>query len=310
MTGHCGRIKLRHLVLGDRSAARRAGRLICGALIGLCLGASSHELRAADFDAEYGQGTSKIVVATGSPGELGLLKQLALHFARNQAVQIQWKKAGSGAALKLLRQRCADVVIVHAPAAEQMAVKQGWAAMRVLIGSNEFLLVGPKQDPAQLRQAHSVVDAYRRIAQAEALFLSRGDQSGTHQREQRIWKVAGIQPAGDWYVTTHEYMLATLQKADRQGAHFMTDSSTWLAARKNLAKLKVLYRGDPLLVNHYHVLCQAGDGHVREAAATKFVDFLSSDPAQSIIANFGQIEFGEPLYFNVAETQRRAARQR
>ena len=254
-------------------------------------------LRAADdCDAAYGDGAHAFTVATGSPGELGLLEVLATAFNKRNDTTIRWRKAGSGASLMLLEQGKVDVALVHAPDVEQRAVAEGWAIKRTSIGSNEFYIVGPKHDPAGIARAASVAEAYARIARAKTAFLSRGDNSGTHKKELAIWKAAGIRPSGDWYRVTKSFMLATLRKANEEKAYFMSDGSTWVAARRELPNLEVLFRGDPALVNHYHALCQPVGATKEQAHASRFVDFLRSEEARAIIRSFGKKRYGEPLY--------------
>ena len=177
----------------------------------------------------YGTGPNKMRLATGSPGALGLVKALAEKFNAKHNTAICWQKAGSGASLKLLKNKKVDMVMVHAPAAEKKAVKEGWAAKRTLIGSNEFYIVGPKDDPAKIAAAKTAADAYQRIAKSKSKFFSRGDNSGTHKKELMIWKKAGITPKGDWYIVTKDFMTPTLKRANRDIGYFMTDSSTWVA---------------------------------------------------------------------------------
>ena len=131
----------------------------------------------------YGTSDKVFKLATGSPGELGLLKELADVFNEKHHTTMCWVKAGSGKSLKLLKEKQVDVVMVHAPAIEKQAIKEGWAINRTLIGSNEFYIVGPQNDPAQISSAISAADAYARIAKAKARFLSRGDNSGTNKKE-------------------------------------------------------------------------------------------------------------------------------
>lgn len=209
---------------------------------------------AENCEAVYGEGAARLRLATGSPGELGLVAALARPFLQENGLSLCWIKAGSGESLRLLQEKKVDLIMVHAPAAEKQAVEQGWAVRRTLIGSNEFFIVGPPTDPAQIAQAASAADAYARISQAQAGFLSRGDNSGTHKKELSIWKQAGIAPAGAWYQVSSDFMLATLRKADLEGAYFMVDSSTWAAAYRELPNLAVLFRGDPVLINTYHAL--------------------------------------------------------
>jgi tungstate transport system substrate-binding protein len=249
-----------------------------------------------EYDAVYGRGARTFTVATGSPGELGLLQVLAAAFNKRHDTTIRWKKAGSGASLMLLKQRNVDAALVHAPEAEQRAVAQGWAVERTFIGSNEFYIVGPKDDPAGVSQAASVTEAYARIAGIQAAFLSRGDNSGTHKKEMAIWEAAGIRPSGDWYRSSKDFMLATLRKANAEEAYFMADSSTWVAARGDLPNLEVLFRGDSALVNRYHALCQPAGATVGQPDALRFIKFLRSEEAQAIIRSYGKDGCGEPMY--------------
>jgi len=188
-----------------------------------------HVLAADEGGATYGRGKNVFALATGSPGELGLLQLLAEDFARRADAQVIWVKAGTGASLKLLQEKKVDMVMVHAPAQVEKAIKDGWATGKTLIGSNEFYIVGPKGDPAGIARADSAADAYARIvATPAARFVSRGDNSGTHQKEMQIWQKAGIEPVGDRYIVTKDFMTASLKRANAEGAYFMTDSSTWI----------------------------------------------------------------------------------
>ena len=248
----------------------------------------------------YGTGATTVTLATGSPGELGLLKVLAEEFNKTHDSRICWKKAGSGASLKMLKNKAADIIMVHAPAAEKQAVEQGWATNRHLIGSNEFYIVGPKNDPAGIAGAKSAADAYARIAAAKALFYSRGDNSGTHKKEMAIWKKAGLRPTGDWYRITKTFMMATLKMADEKMGYFMTDSSTWVAAKKELQHLKILFRGDPFLINTYHTLCQPPGATPGQPLAAALADFVVSKAGQKLIAAYGEGNYGEGLYNDAA----------
>jgi len=248
----------------------------------------------------YGSGSEMITLATGSPGELGLLKVLADEFNRTHDTRICWKKAGSGASLKMLKNKAADVIMVHAPAAEKQAVEEGWAIKRHLIGSNEFYIVGPKKDPAGIAGAESAAEAYARIAAAKAAFFSRGDNSGTHKKEMAIWKKAGVKPSGAWYAVTKTFMMATLKMADQKPGYFMTDSSTWVAAKKDISRLKILFRGDPFLINTYHTLCQPQGAAPGQPAAAALVDFVVSAQGQNLIGDYGAASYGEGLYNDAA----------
>jgi tungstate transport system substrate-binding protein len=250
--------------------------------------------------ATYGTGTAIIRLATGSPGELGLLEVLAQAFNKTHDTSLCWQKAGSGASLKLLKNKDVDLIMVHAPAAEKQAVKEGWAIKRALLGSNEFYIVGPKNDPAGIAAAKSAADAYARIAASQAKFFSRGDNSGTHKKEMAIWEQAKLTPSGDWYVVTKAFMMATLKRADAETGYFMTDSSTWVAAKKELGNLTILFRGDPFLINTYHALCQPAGATENQALAAGFLDFVISSQGQTIISDYGRDAYGEGLYNDAA----------
>jgi len=261
---------------------------------------SSAALATEPCTAVYGSTDKIFRLATGSPGELGLLEELANIFNDEHGTTLCWVKAGSGKSLKLLQEGQVDIAMVHAPAGEKKAVADGWAIKRSLIGSNEFYIVGPKNDPAGIAKATSAADAYAKIAAAKALFLSRGDNSGTHKKEMGIWATAKIAPAGDWYVITKEFMMATLKKADDGKGYFMTDSSTWAAGKKELKNTQVLFKGDPVLINTYHGLCRPEGAGPAQVYASDFIDFLNSDQGQQIIRDYGKALHGEAMYNDAA----------
>ncbi len=240
-------------------------------------------------------------LATGSPYELGLIDKLYKKFKEKVPCNIVVKKAGSGKSLSLLRSGKVDVCIVHAPELELKAQKDGWAKDRTYIFANDFVIVGPKSDPAGIRSCRDVVCAYRKIAKTRSLFFSRGDNSGTNRKELAIWKMAGIKPKGSWYKVTKNFMMASLLEANRGGGYFMSDRSTYIVARKKYPnlKLRILFQGDPILINRYHALCGNPEvnPNVNYKLAKRFVDFLVSEKCQKIIKNYGKKEFGEPLYF-------------
>ena len=237
--------------------------------------------------ATYGQGPDTFSLATGSPGELGLLRVLGEAFSKDMGgkTALKWIKAGSGESLKFLKEKKVDMIMVHAPAAEKKAVQDGWATKHTLIGSNEFFIVGPANDPAKI---------------AEAKFFSRGDNSGTHKKEMDFWKKVEIKPQGDWYVVTKAFMTATLKRADQEKGYFMVDSSTWVAEKKDVPDLKILFKGDKLLVNTYHALCQPPGATPGSATAAKFIDFVASPQGQKIIQDYGKDKYGEGLYNDAA----------
>jgi tungstate transport system substrate-binding protein len=254
----------------------------------------------AECDETYGKGPDSFSVATGSPGELGLLKALAEAFGRKNDATLCWQKAGTGEAMALLKEKKVDMIMVHAPAQEKAALQQGWAIKRVLIGSNEFYIVGPPDDPAGIARVKSAAEAYGRIAEVRAKFISRGDNSGTHKKEMEIWKKAGVTPSGDWYIVTKDFMTASMEKANDVKGYFMTDSSTWVAAKRDLPNLKVLFRGDPVLINTYHTLCQPEGASAGQKIAARFIDFVASAVGQRLIQDYGKDRYGEALYNDAA----------
>ena len=248
----------------------------------------------------YGDGPHKFSLATGSPGELGILKVLGETFGKENNATLCWIKAGSGDSLKLLKEKKVDMIMVHAPAAEKKALAEGWAILQKLIGSNEFYIVGPPNDPAKISESRSAADAYKRIASTKEKFFSRGDNSGTHKKEMDVWAMAEIIPSGDWYIVTKDFMTATLKRADTEKGYFMTDSSTWVAERKNMPNLKILFRGDKFLINTYHTLAQPTGSTPGALMAARFIDLVVSEKGQSLIRDFGKEQYGEGLYNDAA----------
>lgn len=251
-------------------------------------------------EAVYGQGNRSFSLATGSPGELGLLQALGEAFDKKEGARLVWVKAGSGASLNLLKTGQVDMIMVHAPDAVNKALSEGWATNRTLIGSNEFYIVGPKNDPAKIKSANSGADAYSKIASVKANFISRGDKSGTHQKEMEIWKKAGITPEGGWYIVTNDFMTASLKKANLENAYFMTDSSTWVAEKDVAPNLQILYRGDKFLVNTYDALAAPAGATANRDIAVAFIQFVASPDGQAIIRDYGKSKYKEPLYNDAA----------
>ena len=271
-------------------------RTLLKCLASACLVASLPVLAADETGATYGSGANSFALATGSPGELGLLKALAEAFASRNDARMVWVKAGTGQSLKLLQEGKVDMAMVHAPAQVDKAVKDGWATGKTLIGSNEFYIVGPQADPAGIASAKSAAEAFRKLSQAGSPFVSRGDNSGTHQKEMQIWKNAGLQPTGAWYIETRDFMTASLKRANAEGAYFMSDSSTWIMEKGVAPDLVVLFRGDRLLVNTYHALVAPAGMTPGRDTAERFVAFVASPAGQKIIADYGHGRFGEGLY--------------
>lgn len=239
---------------------------------------------------------SLILATTTSTQDSGLLDVLLPAFTRDTGWQVKTLAVGSGQAIELGRRGEADVLLVHSPAAEEKLMAEGTAGRRLLVMHNDFVIVGPAADPAGIRGATSP-EALSRIAAARAVFVSRGDDSGTHAKEKDLWAKAGVTPGEAWYQATGQGMGATLRVASEKGGYTLSDRATYLAQKGSLG-LEVLSEGDAGLLNVYHVIemtTKAGD-RVQPDAATAFADWIVSPPAQAEIGRFGTAEFGQPLF--------------
>ena len=244
------------------------------------------------------QSRDVILATTTSTRDAGLLDSLLPVFERQTRYSVKVIAVGSGQALAMGRRGDADVVLSHAPEAEQALVDSGYFVSRRIVMHNDFLVVGPPGDPAGLRGMSDPIAALERIAQREAPFVSRGDQSGTHQLEQKLWRVAGIRPgAGDWYTESGHGMGETLQMADQKRAYTITDRATYLAWRDKL-QLVPMVEGDPRLYNVYHVLelNPKNAPRINVAGGRAFADFMVSPEAQALIGEFGKRRFGQSLF--------------
>lgn len=239
-----------------------------------------------------------ILATTTSTRDAGLLDSLLPLFEQQTNYRVKVVAVGSGQALEMGRHGDADVVLSHAPEAERGLVAKGYFATRRLVMHNEFLLVGPPDDPAGLRGMSEALAAMRRLAERKAPFVSRGDQSGTHQREQMLWKLVSVTPGGAaWYIESGQGMGATLQLADEKHAYTLTDRATYLAWREKL-QLVPLVEGDPLLYNVYHVLelNPKNAPRVNVAGGKALADFFVNPDTQKRIDQFGRARFGRSLF--------------
>jgi tungstate transport system substrate-binding protein len=231
-----------------------------------------------------------VLATTTSTVDSGLLDVLVPRFEEAAGYDVKELALGSGAALELVARGEADVALVHSPQAEQELVAGGQAGRRLLVMHNRFLVVGPEEDPAGVAGATDASDALRRIAATEALFVSRGDDSGTHRFERSLWEA----PPGNWYQETGQGMGATLQIAAEQGGYTISDNATYLATRDATGLAVLLDRGRELQ-NVYHVIEAKGE-RVNAEGARAFADFMVAPATQAVIASFGVEELGEPLF--------------
>ena len=237
--------------------------------------------------------TEVVLATTTSTRDTGLLDSLLPLFEQRTGYKVDVVAVGTGQAIAMAKRGDAQVVLVHAPEVEQAEVDSGHFVRRRLVMRNDFLFVGPAADPAKLRGMHDPVAALRRVVEARAPFVSRGDRSGTHVFELKLWKLAGLQPPapGGWYVEAGQGMAATLQMVDEKHAYTITDRGTFLAWQPKL-ELVPLVEGDTLFNNVYHVM-EVPDA---SAGARALADFFVSEQAQEFIGRFGTTRFGRALF--------------
>lgn len=247
----------------------------------------------------FAQQKNIILSTTTSTQDSGLLDVLIPIFEKKTGYFVKTIAVGSGQAMAMGRKGEADVLLVHSPAAEKKFVAEGYGVNRRIIMHNDFVVVGPPEDPAKIKGTKGAVEAFKKIAAAGSLFLSRGDKSGTHSKELAIWKAAGMKPEGQkWYQQTGLGMGQTLNVASEKKGYTLADRGTYLALKKRLG-LDILTEGDAILLNVYHVIevNPAKWPKVNGAGARAFADFMVAQETQGIIKTFGVEKFGSPLFF-------------
>jgi tungstate transport system substrate-binding protein len=219
-------------------------------------------------------------------------------FEKATGYMVKTVAVGTGQALAMGAKGDADVLLVHAPAQEEQFVTDGNGIDRLLVANNHFMVVGPKDDPAGIANGLTAAQAFAKIAQSGSSFVSRGDGSGTETKELAIWKVDNITPKGQaWYIQSGQGMGATLQIASQKKAYTLTDDATFLANQANL-DLVSLVKGDPVLLNIYHVISvnPAKFPKVNADGAKAFSDYVTGAAGQELIASYGVDKFGQPLF--------------
>ena len=245
------------------------------------------------------------VASTTSTEQSGLFKHLLPRFTQAHGIQVRVVALGTGQALDMARRGDADVVFVHDPQAEEKFVAEGFGVKRLPVMYNDFVLVGPRSDPAGVSGLRNIVEALKKIESAGAPFVSRGDKSGTHAAEMRLWKATAVDPLqgrGKWYRETGSGMGPSLNTASSMNAYLLADRSTWLSFR-NRVELTIVVEGDQRLHNQYGVMLvnPARHAHVKVQAGRAFVDWLVSASGQEAIASY-RIG-GESLFFPNADTR-------
>lgn len=244
-----------------------------------------------------------ILATTTSTQDSGLLDVLVPLFEHQTGYTVQTVAVGTGAALQMGEEGNADVLLVHAPSAEKVLMEDGSARDRFLVMHNDFVIVGPANDPADLKGKTDIVQALKELAASAQLFISRGDDSGTHKMEKTLWLKAEVDPTVQaWYLESGQGMGATLTLASEKAAYTLTDRGTFLAYQPNL-QLSILFEGVPALLNVYHVMTVNPDKFplVNYDGALAFANFLTSAETQAFIGDFGVEKYGQPLFFPDAD---------
>ena len=238
--------------------------------------------------------TKVVLASTTSTQDSGLFDVLIPAFEEAYPeYKVEVIAVGTGEALELGKNKDADVLLVHAKAKEEQFVEDGYGVERVDVMYNDFIVVGPPADPAAIKGMTDASDAFTKIANAQATFVSRGDDSGTHTKELSIWEEAGIEPSGAWYLSTGQGMGDVLKIASETPGYTLSDRATFLALEDTLA-LEIDVEGDPALFNQYGCIVVT-DANNQEGGQA-FWDWIISDEGQAVIETYGVEEYGEPLF--------------
>ncbi len=265
--------------------------------IWLCLSAVLLSL-AAGCGAPAAEPQTMTLATTTSTQDSGLLDYILPDFEEEYNVKVEVVAVGTGQALEIGEAGDADVLLVHARAREDAFMDAGHGVRREDVMYNDFVIVGPEADPAGVAGMGEAAEAFGMIAGAEAAFVSRGDDSGTHTKEKAIWAAANVEPEGAWYVSAGQGMGAVLTMADEQQAYTLSDRATYLARTLEGTELVILVEGDSILFNPYGVMAVNPEKspEINSDIANEFIDWLISVPTQEKIGQFGVEEFGSPLF--------------
>jgi len=243
-----------------------------------------------------------ILVSTTSTIDSGLFDVLIPPFEKRYHCQVKVIGVGTGQAIRLAKDGNADVLLVHDRESEEKFLAESYGLKRLEVMSNNFVVVGHKNDPAGIGVAdrrEKVLRAFKRIYQTKSFFVSRGDNSGTHKKELNIWKQLNLTPAGSWYLESGTGMEMTLRIANEKNAYCLVDKATWLAHKKAMDSLQILVQDDPILFNPYAVIVVSPKKFkwVNFKLALQFTEFIRGQEGQKIIQNYGLKKFGQPLFF-------------
>lgn len=275
VTGGCGRTKTVKPVTQDKDAAGQAE---------------------VSIDDKKPQ-SSLILATTTSTKDSGLLDELIPEFESKFNIKVKIIAVGTGEALKMGEEGEADVLLVHARTSEDEFMAAGFGSVRKDVMYNDFVVLGPESDPAKIKGVTDAAEALKKIAGQKALFVTRGDDSGTHKKELKLWESAGIKPTDDWYLSTGQGMGDSLSIANEKLAYILSDRATFLAQKAKI-DLVIAIEGDKALLNPYGIIAVNPEKwpKVNRQGAMDFIDWLVSLETQEKISRFGQDKFGEPLF--------------
>ena len=278
--------------------------IVFGLVVSACAPATPPPTQAPATDKPALTNPTLILATTTSTQDSGLLDVLIPLFEKESGYTVQTVAVGSGQAMEMGQQGNADVLLVHSPSAEKQFMTEGWGKDRDLVMHNDFIIVGPADDPAKIK-GFSATDAFKTIATTQGTFVARADKSGTSTKELGIWTKAELDPATEkpaWYIETGQGMGATLTIASEKAGYTLTDRATFLANKANL-QLEILVEGDKSLLNVYHVITVNPDKwpKVNYDGATAFLKFMTEASTQTTIGKFGADEYGQQLFIPDAD---------
>lgn len=240
-----------------------------------------------------------IFATTTSVQDTGLLDVIVPMFEKDTGYRVKAIAVGTGQALAMAGRGEADVILAHAPDAEKKYVSEGSLINRRLLMHNTFLLAGPTAGPVKVKEVKKAVEALKKIAETKSTFIPRGDDSGTHKLEMKLWGIAGVKPEGEWYLQAGQGMGKTLAIAGEKQAYVITDRATYLAFQKIIG-LSILLEGDPAFLNIYPVMEVNAEKFpkINAAGGQAFANFLLSAKVQEVLKTFGKEKFGEALFYS------------
>lgn len=276
---------------------KRFSLLFAGLAVVLSL-AGCGSKQAQPTQAEQKPERTMILATTTSTQDSGLLDNILPVFEKESGIKVKVVAKGTGEAMKMGERGDADCLLVHAKAQEEKFVKDGFGVKRYDVMYNDFIIVGPKNDPAKIKEqaASDPIKALKLISESKSPFISRGDESGTHSKEKELWKAAGITPSGNFYISAGKGMGAVLQMAKEKNAYTLTDRATYLSMKDKLDLIIMTEKNDKLY-NQYGVIKLNPEKHkIKEKEADEFITWILSDKTQKLISEFGKDKFNQSLF--------------